>query len=62
MKPWLSPWVLPLLMLGIVLLLTRPIAGVIWCVAGVVLVRLINGRFQRLPNDELRRPYDDPTH
>jgi hypothetical protein len=63
MKRWLSPWVLPLLMLGVVLVLTRPVAGAIWCVASVVLVRLLNGRFELPPSDEpLRRPYDDPQH
>jgi hypothetical protein len=61
MKRWLSPWVLPLVMLGVVLVLTRPISGAIWCVASVVLVRLLNGRFELPPSEEpLRRPYDDP--
>jgi hypothetical protein len=32
----------------------RATAGVIWCVASTVLVRMINGRFQRLLNNELR--------
>jgi hypothetical protein len=60
MKRWLSPWVLPLLMLGVVVVLTRPVAGVIWCVASVLLVRLLNGRFEPPPSDDLlRRPYDD---
>ena len=63
MKRWLSPWVLPLLMLGVVLVLTRPVAGAIWCVASVVLVRLLNGAFELPPSDEpLRRPYDDQKH
>jgi hypothetical protein len=63
MKRWLSPWVLPLLMLGVVILLTRPLAGAIWCVASVFLVRLLNGRFELPANDEpLRRPNDDPRH
>jgi hypothetical protein len=61
MKRWLSPWVLPLLMLGVVMVLTRPVVGVIWCVASVFLVRLLNGRFEPPPSDELLRPpYDDP--
>lgn len=63
MKRWLSPWVLPLLMLGVVLVLTRPVAGAIWCVASICLVRLFNGRFEGPPSDEpLRRPYDDRKH
>jgi hypothetical protein len=63
MKRWLSPWVLPLLMLGVVLVFTRPVGGAIWCVASVFLVRLLNGRFEAPPGDEpLRRPYDDPNH
>jgi hypothetical protein len=63
MKRWLSPWVLPLVMLGVVLVLTRPVAGAIWIVTSVVLVRLINGRFESLLGDEpLRRLYDDPKH
>ncbi|MFZ0039852.1 MAG: hypothetical protein WAK93_00970 [Solirubrobacteraceae bacterium] len=61
MKRWLSPWVLPLVMLGCVLLITRPVAGVIWIVASVVLVRLLNG-FLELPSEDelLRRHLDDP--
>jgi hypothetical protein len=63
MKRWLSPWVLPLVMVGVLLVLTSPVAGGIWCVASVVLVRLLNGRFDLPPSDEpLRRPYDDPEH
>ncbi|MGH2916907.1 MAG: hypothetical protein ACRDMX_18170 [Solirubrobacteraceae bacterium] len=46
MKRWLSPWLLPLVMLGSVLLITLPVAGVIWIVLSVVVVRLINGRLQ----------------
>ena len=62
-KLWLSPWVLPLVMLGVVLVLTRPLAGTIWCIASVVLVRLLNGHFELPPSEEpLRRPYDDPKH
>jgi hypothetical protein len=63
MKRWLSPWVLPLLMLGVVVLVTRPVAGVIWIVSSVVLVRLLNGRFEPPADDEpLRRFFDDPKH
>jgi hypothetical protein len=58
MKRWLSPWVLPLLMLGVVLVLTRPVAGAIWCVASVALVRLLNGRFELPPSDSRS---DGPT-
>jgi hypothetical protein len=61
MKRWLSPWVLPLVMLGVVLLLTRPVAGTIWIVASVLLVRLLNGRFEPPPEEEepIRRYFDD---
>jgi hypothetical protein len=53
--------VLPLVMLGVVVLFTRPVAGVIWLVASVVLVRVLNGHFERGTDDEpLRRYYDDP--
>jgi hypothetical protein len=63
MKRWLSPWMLPLVMLGVVVLFTRPVAGAIWLVASVVLVRLLNGRFELPAEDEpLRRYYDDPKH
>ena len=63
MKRWLSPWVLPLVMLGVVVLVTRPVAGVVWLVVSIVLVRVLNGRFERLVNDEpLRRYFDDPKH
>lgn len=56
-KRWLSPWVLPLVLLGCVLLITRPIAGAIWIVTSVLLVRLLNGRFELPPEDEpLRSP------
>ncbi len=61
MKRWLSPWLLPLVMLGIVLLITRPVAGAIWMVASVLFVRLLNGRLELPPEDEpLRRSLDDP--
>ena len=60
-KRWLSRWVLPLVLLGGVLLITRPVAGAIWIVASVVFVRLLNGRFELPPEDEpLRRDLDDP--
>jgi hypothetical protein len=50
-------------MLGVVVLFTRPVAGVIWLVASVVLVRVLNGHFERATDDEpLRRYYDDPKH
>jgi hypothetical protein len=63
MKPWLSPWMLPLVMLGIVVLFTRPVAGAIGIVASVALVRLLNGRFELPAADELPRPYfNDPRH
>jgi hypothetical protein len=63
MKRWLSPWVLPLVMLGVVVLLTRPVAGAVWLVASVVLVRVLNGHFE-VPTDDqpLRRYFDDPKH
>jgi hypothetical protein len=63
MKRWLSPWVLPLVMLGVVVLVTRPLAGAIWLVTSVVLVRVFNGHFE-LPADDqpLRRYFDDPKH
>ena len=57
MKRWLSPWTLPLAMLGIVVLFTRPVAGAIGIVASVVVVRLLNGRFELPEQDELHRPY-----
>jgi hypothetical protein len=61
MKRWLSPWVLPLLMLGVVALVTRPVAGAVWIVVSVVLVRLLNGHFELPAQDEpLRRYLDDP--
>ncbi len=60
MKPWLSPWVLPLVMLGAVLVLTRPVAGAIWTVGSVLLVRLLNGHCNPPVSEELRRPYEDP--
>ena len=63
MKRWLSPWVAPLVMLGVVVLLTRPIAGALWIVVSVVLVRLLNGHFELPADDEpLRRYFEDPTH
>jgi hypothetical protein len=63
MKGWLSPWILPLVIVGLVLVLATPVAGAIWCVASVFLVRLLNGRFELPPSDEpLRRPYVDPQH
>ncbi|HEX4009718.1 MAG TPA: hypothetical protein VHX62_06905 [Solirubrobacteraceae bacterium] len=63
MKRWLSPWVLPLLMLGVVVVITRPLAGAIWIVASVVLVRVLNGHFEPLADDQpLRRYLDDPRH
>jgi hypothetical protein len=50
-------------MLGVVVLLTRPVAGAIWIVASLVLVRLLNGRFERPAEDEpLRRYFDDPQY
>jgi hypothetical protein len=60
MKRWLSPWVLPLVMLGVVVLLTRPVAGTIWIAVSVLVVRLLNGRFDPPPEDEesLRRYLD----
>jgi hypothetical protein len=62
-KRWLSPWVLPFVMLGVVVLVSRPVAGVVWLVVSFVLVRVLNGRFERLANDEpLRRYFDDPKH
>jgi hypothetical protein len=61
MKRWLSPWVVPLVMLGVVVLLTRPVAGAVWIVVSVVLVRLLNGHFELPAEDEpLRRYFDDP--
>jgi hypothetical protein len=57
MKRWLSPWMLPLAMLGIVVLFTRPVVGAIGIVASVVVVRLLNGRFELPVQDELPRPY-----
>ena len=63
MKPWLSPWMLPLVMLGVVVLFTGPVAGAILIVASVVLVRLLNGRFELPAQDEpLRRYFDNPKH
>lgn len=63
MKRWLSPWALPLVMLGVVLVVTRPVAGVIWLVASVVLVRVLNGQFESPVDDEpLRTYFDDPKH
>jgi hypothetical protein len=63
MKAWLSPWMLPLAMLGIVVLFTRPLAGAIGIVASVVVVRLLNGRFELPARDELPRSYfDKPKH
>jgi hypothetical protein len=62
MKPWLSPWTLPLVMLGIVVLFTRPVAGVVVIAASLVVVRLLNGRFEMPAADDLPRPYFiDPT-
>ena len=52
-KRWLSPWVLPLVMLGVVVLVTRPLAGAIWLVTSVVLVRVFNGHFE-LPAEILK--------
>lgn len=61
MKRWLSPWVLPLVMLGIVAAISRPIDGAVWIVVSIVLVRLLNGRFELPAEDEpLRRYHDDP--
>ncbi len=61
MKLWLSPWVLPLVMLGTVLVVTRPVAGAIWTAGSVLLVRLLNGRFHPSASDEpLRQPYNHP--
>ncbi len=57
MKRWLCPWMVPLAMLGIVVLFTRPVAGAIRIVASVVVVRLLNGRFELPVQDELPRPY-----
>ncbi len=57
MKRWLSPRMLPLVMLGIVVLFTNPLAGVIGIAAGLVLVRLLNGRFELPSADDLPRPY-----
>ncbi len=51
------PRTLPLAMLGIVVLFTRPVAGAIGIVASVVVVRLLNGRFELPEQDELHRPY-----
>jgi hypothetical protein len=63
MKRWLSPWVLPLLMLGVVIVVTRPVVGAVWIVVSVVLVRLLNGHFELPAQDEpLRRYFDDPKH
>jgi hypothetical protein len=53
MKRWLSPWVLPLVMLGVVALVTRPVAGAVWILVSVVLVRLLTGRFELPAQDEL---------
>ena len=61
MKRWLSPWVAPLAMLGAVVALTKPVAGAVWIVVSVVLVRLLNGHFELPAEDEpLRRYFDDP--
>jgi hypothetical protein len=63
MKRWFSPWVLSLVMLGVVVLVTRPVAGAIWIVASVVLVRVLHGQFELPAQDEpLRRYLDDPKH
>jgi hypothetical protein len=63
MKRWFSPWVLPLVMLGVVVLVTRPVAGAVWIVASVVLVRVLNGAFELpAPDEPLRRYLDDPKH
>jgi hypothetical protein len=63
MKKWLSPWLLPLVILGSVIIQASPVAGAIWIATSLVLVRRLNGRFELPPNDgPLRRPYDDPTH
>ena len=63
MKEWLSPWLVPLLIVGSVFVQASPVAGAIWIATSLVLVRLLNGRFELPPNDgPLRRPYDDPTH
>jgi hypothetical protein len=51
LKRWLSPWVLPLVMLGVVLMITKPVAGAIWIAVSVIVVRLLNGRFD-LPSDD----------
>jgi hypothetical protein len=40
-------------MLGVVALVTRPVAGAVWIVVSVVLVRLLNGRFEPPAQDEL---------
>lgn len=61
MKRWFSPWVLPLVMLGVVVLVTRPVAGVVWIAVSVVLVRVLHGQFELPAQDEpLRRYFDDP--
>ena len=54
---------LPLVMSGVVVLFTGPVAGAIWIVPSVVLVRLLNGRVELPAQDEsLRRYFDDPKH
>jgi hypothetical protein len=50
-------------MLGVVVLVTRPVIGAVWMVVSVVLVRVLNGAFELAAQDEpLRRYYDDPKH
>jgi hypothetical protein len=62
MKKWLSPWLVPLVILGSVFIQASPVAGAIWIATSLVLVRLLNGHFALPPSDgPLRRPYDDPT-
>ena len=63
MKPWLLRAMLPLAMLGIVVLFTRPVAGAIGIVVSVLLLRLLNGPFELPATDEVPPPYfRDPRH
>ena len=62
MKRWLSPWVLPPVLLGSVLLVTRPVAGAVWLVTSVVVVRLLNayvGERTPLVDDPFTHAFED---
>ena len=57
MKPWLSRWMLPLVMLDIVVVCTSPVLGTVAIAASVVVFRLLNGPVELPEQEELPQPY-----